>query len=53
MIDEPSAGKHYGGEVAAPVFSRIVGDSLRSLRVTPDAPLSSLVIPADPVPESM
>ena len=21
MIDEPSAGKHYGGEIAAPLFS--------------------------------
>ena len=26
MIDEPSAGAHYGGEVAAPVFSD--GDGL-------------------------
>lgn len=53
MIDEPSAGQHYGGQVAAPVFSRIVGDALRALRVPPDAPLSSQVIPANPVQESM
>src|SRR5690606_27188073 len=26
MIDEPGAGKYYGGQVAAPVFARIVGD---------------------------
>jgi cell division protein FtsI (penicillin-binding protein 3) len=25
MIDEPSAGKHYGGDVAAPVFSQVMG----------------------------
>jgi len=53
MIDEPSAGKYYGGLVAAPVFSRIVGDALRSLRVPPDAPLNGQVIPAEPVRESM
>ncbi|HWS74912.1 MAG TPA: penicillin-binding protein 2 [Quisquiliibacterium sp.] len=53
MIDEPSAGQHYGGQVAAPVFSRIVGDALRALRVPPDAPLSNQVIPAEPVQESM
>jgi cell division protein FtsI (penicillin-binding protein 3) len=53
MIDEPNAGKHYGGEVAAPVFARIAGDSLRTLRVAPDAPIANLVIPANPVPESL
>ena len=51
MIDEPSAGQHYGGQVAAPVFSRIVGDALRALRVPPDAPTSGLVIPAQAVAE--
>ena len=25
MIDEPSAGQHYGGAVAAPVFSAVTG----------------------------
>ena len=29
MIDEPSAGKYYGGAVAAPVFSQIAGGALR------------------------
>ncbi len=53
MIDEPSAGRHYGGDVAAPVFAQIAGDSLRSLRVAPDAPLAKLVIPAEPVKERM
>jgi cell division protein FtsI (penicillin-binding protein 3) len=36
MIDEPSAGKHYGGEVAAPVFSDVVQQTLRTLNVAPD-----------------
>jgi cell division protein FtsI (penicillin-binding protein 3) len=39
MIDEPSAGQHYGGAVAAPVFSQIMGGSLRTLGVPPDEPL--------------
>ncbi len=53
MIDEPGAGRYYGGLVAAPVFARIVGDSLRTLRVPPDAPMAKLVVPADAVEESM
>ncbi len=52
MIDEPSAGQHYGGQVAAPLFSRIVGEALRTLRVAPDAPSTNQVIPAGPVRES-
>jgi cell division protein FtsI (penicillin-binding protein 3) len=51
MVDEPSAGQHYGGQVAAPIFSRIAGDALRALRVPPDAPQANRVIPAEPVPE--
>lgn len=42
MVDEPSAGKHYGGTVAAPVFSRIVEGTLRTLGVAPDVPLTPL-----------
>jgi cell division protein FtsI (penicillin-binding protein 3) len=36
VIDEPSAGKHHGGEVAAPVFSAVLGGALRLLGVPPD-----------------
>jgi cell division protein FtsI (penicillin-binding protein 3) len=36
MIDEPSAGVYYGGEVAGPVFSRVIGDALRILGIPPD-----------------
>jgi cell division protein FtsI (penicillin-binding protein 3) len=32
VIDEPSAGSHYGGDVAAPVFSSITGATLRQFR---------------------
>jgi cell division protein FtsI (penicillin-binding protein 3) len=53
MIDEPSAGKHYGGEVAAPIFARITGETLRAMRVAPDAPFATLIQPVDPVRESL
>jgi cell division protein FtsI (penicillin-binding protein 3) len=36
MIDEPTGGSHYGGDVAAPVFSTIVGETLRALNIAPD-----------------
>ncbi|MDB5955668.1 penicillin-binding protein 2 [Ramlibacter sp.] len=36
MIDEPSAGKYFGGDVAAPVFSATVQQTLRMLGVQPD-----------------
>ncbi len=35
-IDEPSAGKYYGGQVAAPVFSAVMGGALRILGIAPD-----------------
>jgi cell division protein FtsI (penicillin-binding protein 3) len=36
MIDEPSAGRYFGGDVAAPVFSATVQQALRMLGVQPD-----------------
>ena len=42
VIDEPSKGKHQGGEVAAPVFSAIVGGALRLMAVPPDQSIKSL-----------
>ncbi|HWQ37116.1 MAG TPA: penicillin-binding protein 2 [Burkholderiales bacterium] len=37
MIDEPAGRQYYGGEVAAPVFSRIMAGALRLLDIAPDA----------------
>jgi cell division protein FtsI (penicillin-binding protein 3) len=49
VIDEPSAGQHMGGQVAAPVFSRVVGGALRLLAVAPDQPVNSPEeLPASP-----
>ena len=36
MVDEPNAGKWYGGDVAAPVFSQVVQQTLRMMGVQPD-----------------
>lgn len=36
MIDEPSAGRYFGGDVAAPVFSETVQQTLRLLGIQPD-----------------
>lgn len=35
VIDEPGGDSYHGGQVAAPVFSRVVNDSLRILNVKP------------------
>jgi cell division protein FtsI (penicillin-binding protein 3) len=37
MIEDPRAGRHFGGEVAAPVFARIMAGALRLLNISPDA----------------
>jgi cell division protein FtsI (penicillin-binding protein 3) len=46
MIDEPSAGQHYGGQVAAPVFAQVMAGALRILGVAPDAPMKPIELPA-------
>jgi cell division protein FtsI (penicillin-binding protein 3) len=50
MVDEPSAGVYYGGEVAAPVFSAVMAGALRRLDVAPDdTRLRAGLQPAPPV----
>jgi len=51
MIDEPSNGRYYGGEVAAPVFSATVQQTLRLLGVQPDMAVKPQVM-AQAVEES-
>jgi cell division protein FtsI (penicillin-binding protein 3) len=36
MINEPQGKEYYGGQVAAPVFSRVMTGALRLLGVPPD-----------------
>ncbi|WP_261640924.1 penicillin-binding transpeptidase domain-containing protein [Erwinia mallotivora] len=37
MINHPTAGDHFGGSVAAPVFGNIIGPVLKHMNVAPDA----------------
>ena len=52
VIDEPSAGAYYGGDVAAPVFSAVMSGALRLLAIPPDdlqrVPATTLVQAQDP-----
>ena len=36
MVDDPNGRSHYGGQVAAPVFSEVMEGALRLLGVPPD-----------------
>jgi len=47
MIDEPSAGRYYGGDVAAPTFSNVMGSALRTLGVPTDAPVNNVILPPE------
>ena len=52
VIDEPTGGAYYGGQVAAPVFSAVMSGALRLLAVAPDdlqsVPATTLVQAKDP-----
>jgi len=51
MLDEPTAGKYFGGEVAAPVFSETVQQTLRVMGVQPDISIRPQIV-ANTVQES-
>lgn len=44
MVDEPTAGKWFGGDVAAPVFSDLVQQTLRTLNVQPDLDVKTQIV---------
>lgn len=52
MVDEPSRGVYYGGDVAAPVFSQVVQQTLRMMNVAPDIEVKPQIVgkpePAEP-----
>jgi cell division protein FtsI (penicillin-binding protein 3) len=47
MVDEPSAGKYFGGDVAAPVFSEVVQQTLRMMGVQPDLDVKPQIVSHD------
>jgi cell division protein FtsI (penicillin-binding protein 3) len=55
LVDEPTKGGYYGGDIAAPVFSQVVQQTLRMMNVAPDLDVKAQ-INAKPVvaePESI
>jgi cell division protein FtsI (penicillin-binding protein 3) len=54
MVDEPSKGLFYGGDIAAPVFSQVVAQTLRGMNVPPDIDVKAqIAVKATPAaPES-
>ena len=44
MVDEPGNGRYFGGDVAAPVFSQVVQQSLRMLGVPPDLEVQPQIV---------
>jgi cell division protein FtsI (penicillin-binding protein 3) len=47
MVDEPTAGKYFGGDVAAPVFSEVVQQTLRMMGVQPDLDVRPQIVSRD------
>jgi len=47
MVDDPGSKEHFGGQVAAPAFSSVMGAALRSLDVPYDAPLDNVIVAPD------
>ena len=47
MVDEPSNGKYFGGDVAAPVFSEVVQQTLRMMGVPPDLEVKPEIVRRD------
>ncbi|BAL94289.1 peptidoglycan D,D-transpeptidase FtsI family protein [Rubrivivax gelatinosus] len=53
MVDEPGKGVFYGGDIAGPVFSQVVQNTLRMMGVPPDIPVQAqIVAPVAAEPES-
>ena len=44
MVDEPTSGLYFGGDVAAPVFSQTVQQTLRMMGVQPDMAVKPQVV---------
>jgi cell division protein FtsI (penicillin-binding protein 3) len=54
MINDPEGRDYYGGLVAAPVFSNVMGAALRLLSVPNDAPLDNVMhAPAEVIGEEV
>ena len=43
-VDDPKGGFHYGGDVAAPIFSKLMADMMRLYNVRPDDVAPSRIV---------
>jgi cell division protein FtsI (penicillin-binding protein 3) len=53
MVDEPTTAAHTGGSVAAPTFAALAAASLRAANIQPDSSVTDIIIPDNPLEESM
>ena len=53
VVEDPKGARYGGGDVAAPVFGRVVGGAMRMLNIAPDEAASAVaqrpMAPAAPV----
>ena len=53
MVDDPSGAFRTGGWVAAPTFADLAASALRAANVQPDSTVTDIIIPENPLEESM
>jgi len=53
MIDNPRGALRTGGSVAAPTAADLAANALRAANVPPDSSITDIIIPAEPVEESV
>jgi cell division protein FtsI (penicillin-binding protein 3) len=53
MIDEPTQGGRFGGQVAAPTFAKVAENALRAMNVPPDSTVTEIVAPTSNDGEAM
>jgi len=53
MVDDPKGAVHTGGGVAAPTFAALAAGALRADNIPPDSPVTDIIIPENPLEESM
>jgi cell division protein FtsI (penicillin-binding protein 3) len=53
MVDDPKGAVHTGGGVAAPTFADLAASALRADNIPPDSSVTDIIIPAEPLEESL
>jgi cell division protein FtsI (penicillin-binding protein 3) len=53
MVDDPRGAVHTGGGVAAPTFADLAANALRARNIPPDSSVTDIIIPENPLEESL